>query len=188
MFFDDDSEADPGVRVCPECGSEFQPHVLTCIDCGAATVLASDLADRPRPEPSLGNRFSLPRESEAVCWPSGDVESAEAFGLFLERHGVPCRLEPEEPPASATLRERQHPRFKVCVAPGDAARTRALEKKYDQMQIRATGMRFEELPPQGYCPACGTHVGERAEWCPECGLHLGGGSTPDDGTVGKNSE
>ncbi|HEX4498414.1 MAG TPA: hypothetical protein VIE43_22245, partial [Thermoanaerobaculia bacterium] len=24
--------------VCPECGSEFQPHVTRCIDCGAATV------------------------------------------------------------------------------------------------------------------------------------------------------
>jgi hypothetical protein len=178
------SDVDPDAMVCPECGSEFQPHVLTCIDCGAATVSAASLDGkaRPEPEPSLGSRFSLSRESEAIRTRSRDVESAEDFGIFLERHGVPCRLEMEEPPASASVRDRHHPRFWVCVAPEDVARTGELEKKYEQIQIRSTGMRFEELPPPGFCPACGTEAGEGVEWCPECGLGIGG-----DGTEAENS-
>jgi hypothetical protein len=190
MFGKDDPDFDPDARVCPKCGSEFQPHVQTCIDCGAATVPASDVAGQalPGPTPSLGNRFSLPEDREAIRTPSRDVEGAEDFGMFLERHGVPCRLEMEEPPASAVFRKRRPPRFYVCVAPEDAERTLEMMRRYDQIQIRATGMRFENLPPLGVCPACGTKAGEGTEWCPECGLHLGGDDVEDgESTVEKDS-
>lgn len=189
-MFDDDPEFDSDAMVCPECGSEFQPHVLTCIDCGAATVSAASVAGRPRPEPELsrGDRFSLSQDREAIRTPSRDVEGAEEVGMFLERHGVPCRLEEEEePPAPAVFRKRRPPRFYVCVAPEDAARTLELLRRYDQIQIRATGMRFETLPPQGICPACGTHAGEDAEWCPECGLRIGGDSPVEGTTSGEDS-
>jgi hypothetical protein len=188
-MFDDDPEFDSDAMVCPECGSEFQPHVLTCIDCGAATVSAASMAGRtlPGPAPSLGDRFSLPRASEAVCAQSRDLEGAEGLGIFLERHGVSCRIEAVEPAEGASARERHHPLFRVCVAPGDVARTVELEKKYDQIQIRATGMRFQELPPQGWCPACGTEAGEDAEWCPECGLRIGGDSPVDGGAPEEDS-
>jgi hypothetical protein len=176
MFGKDASDFDSDARVCPKCGSEFQPHVQTCIDCGAATVSASDLAGQalPEPKPSLGSRFSLSEDREAIRTPSRDVEGAEDFGMFLERHGVPCRLEEmEEPTAPAAFRKRMPPRFHVCVAPEDAARTLELMRRYDQIQIRGTGMRFQELPPPGVCPACGTEAGEDVEWCPECGLRIG---------------
>ena len=186
MFFTKSWEADPDadaeVRVCPECGAEFQPHVLTCIDCGADTVSGASMAGRvrPGPAPSLGHRFSLPEDREAVCARTRKLEEAEGLGIFLERHGVPCRLEVEELPDSAPLRQHQHPWFKVMVPITDPARTVELIRRFDQIQIRATGMRFQELPPQGWCPACGTHAGEGVEWCPECGLGIGGDEDPDD--------
>lgn len=188
-MFDDDPEFDSDAMVCPECGSEFQPHVLKCIDCGAATVSAASMAGRarPGPTPSLGNRFSLPEDREAICARTRKLEDAEDLGIFLERHGVPCRLEMEELPASAPLRQRQHPWFKVMVPVTDPERTLELMKKYDQIQVRISGMRFPELPPQGWCPACGTEAGEDAEWCPECGLRIGGDSPVDDRTGGEDS-
>ena len=32
-----DMELPEIVAVCPSCGSEFQPHVMHCIDCGTPT-------------------------------------------------------------------------------------------------------------------------------------------------------
>lgn len=190
-MFDDDPEFDSDAMVCPECASEFQPHVLTCIDCGAATVSAASMAGRahPVPKPLSGDRFSLSEDIEAVCARTRKLEEAEGLGIFLERHGVPCRLEAEELPASATLHQHQHqhPWFKVMVPITDPERTLELMRRYDQIQIRATGTRFQELPPQGWCPACGTQAGEDAEWCPECGLRIGGDAPVDDPTSGEDS-
>jgi ketosteroid isomerase-like protein len=34
--------------VCSNCGSEFQPHIMKCVDCGAPTVLPGAVQDRER--------------------------------------------------------------------------------------------------------------------------------------------
>jgi catechol 2,3-dioxygenase-like lactoylglutathione lyase family enzyme/ribosomal protein L32 len=73
-------EATADIARCPQCGSEFQPHVTVCIDCGAPTVPASSTA----PATSVQS-WQEPVEAEEEpdlsipCFECTDLDAAISF-------------------------------------------------------------------------------------------------------------
>jgi hypothetical protein len=162
------------VAVCTRCGAEFQPHVTTCIDCGGATETRMETPGAawtppprpvppPPPEPTA---FSLPPGAEAAGVFSASLEPALDLAVFLERRGVPCRLD---------LVDRGKPVavYAVCVAPADFERALTLQRDH-VAEIVPDGELPPEPHPPGSCPACGAAVPAGAVECPECELVVGG--------------
>ena len=150
--------------VCPQCGSEYQPHVTHCIDCGAPTQSGWGHHDEMNPKAS-----SLPPESEDfVVVKGGDLQWAENFGNFLEEHGIPWRIE---------VSDRSGPYRKpiscaVQVAEKDLYRAHELEQQYLLLENPALAAEFITLPSIEQCPACGSQVSPESSECQSCGLTL----------------
>jgi hypothetical protein len=152
------------IVICPNCGSEFQPHVATCLDCGTFTVPASHLADQPREEPEP---FSLPPGSEAVLVRMAESAWATGLATHLEERGIPCGIA-EDPACCGGA-----PKLAVLVAARDLERARELDHEYFLELVPEAADSFGRLPAEGECPACGAHVPARTVECPACGLVVG---------------
>jgi predicted amidophosphoribosyltransferase len=153
--------------VCSDCGSEFQPHVTRCIDCGAPTRPAEAGSEPHRKEKPP---FSLSRESPArgLCQETG-LGRAESLASFLEEHGIPCRIEVSE---VDELRSRQF-YYLICVPEEDVER--AFELRHEHLLIENPEIADELdalLPEIEQCPACGSRVSPDNPDCPSCGLTL----------------
>jgi ribosomal protein L40E len=150
------------IQVCPQCGSEFQPHVTQCIDCGSATEtrLESPLAGLEAAAPEVRDDLSVPTEDDACSVRVGDFDAARDLAAWLEEHGVSCRV-------------RRHPAnrraYTVWVAPEDLERALALDREQFAAQVPDAPDMPIELPADR-CPACGAQLAPTAPECPDCGL------------------
>jgi ketosteroid isomerase-like protein len=148
--------------VCPECGSEFQPHIKVCIDCGAATVspeaARAQVRDRPGDGPS--------DEDEEIAVRTEELEWIEDLQELFERHGISSRI--EALPSS----HHQH-RCKILVARQDALRAFELDRELLRERLGEEGTGLVEISPPGTCPLCGFKQPADTIECSSCGLVLG---------------
>jgi ssDNA-binding Zn-finger/Zn-ribbon topoisomerase 1 len=166
------------VRVCLDCGEEYQPEVVRCADCGGPLELreldedgnvivpegSADTAAAGDAGGAAERRivFVTPRAAEMVPLAEA-LQAAE-----IEYHLV------EEPATS----EGTAARFALLVDEADAEEAlRALAPLIasgeEHGELHAVESRFE--PGRGYveCPACGAAAAPGAAECAECGLTLG---------------
>lgn len=163
-----ESSYDPGVVVCPECGSEYQPHVAHCIDCGTPTLSGEDL------DKELARRAMelLTQNQDFVLARSEDLHSLERLGSFLEEHGIPWRLEVPEENRFSPIRYHY---YSIRVEEGDLDRARELQQEYLLIENPDLAAELIDLPSIDQCPACGSRVSPERSECPICGLALDGG-------------
>jgi ketosteroid isomerase-like protein len=148
--------------VCPECGSEFQPHVTHCIDCGAATV-APGVAPAAPDEAETAPAPPV-RDAEEVGIRTDELEWIEGLQALFARHGIASRIHRVEG-------SRRHPdRYEIVVAPGDARRAFALDRDLLQERLGDEEIELTEVPPAGVCPYCRAEVPADRTDCPSCGL------------------
>jgi ketosteroid isomerase-like protein len=157
-----DSDSDPDHVVCPECGSEFQPHVTHCIDCGAATVAPGAAATASRAEPAP---LPAARDDEAVSIRAADLEWIEDLQVLFGRHDIASRVVP-------IAGTRQPNSFEIFVAKEDARRAYQLDREFFRQRIDDDDIDLTEVPPPGICPYCGAEVPADRTDCPHCGLVL----------------
>lgn len=155
---------DEDTAVCPQCGSEFQSHVVTCIDCGTVTVPASHLEGGNREEPTV---FSLASGSQAALVRTAESAWATGLGGYLEDKGVACGLV-EDPACCGGPRK-----LAVVVAEQDLERARELDREYFLQLVPEATESFGRLPGEEECPACGAYLPGGSDECPACGLVVG---------------
>lgn len=151
--------------VCPHCGSEFQPHVLTCIDCGTATVPASHVECLVREEPGPSS-LALGSGTQAALVRMAESAWATGLGSYLEEKGVSCGLV-EDPACCGPSK------LAVVVAEHDLERARELDREYFLQLVPEASESFDRLPGQDECPACGAYLPGGVAECPACGLVVG---------------
>jgi hypothetical protein len=151
------------VRRCPECGEDFQPHIVNCSDCGVP------LEDAIEGQP-LARREAAPAEDEgtyvAINGILGQQDVLDA-GKALSATALRYQLGP------TTRRDL----WALAVHEADADAAVAL--------LREAGLlpADDDSPPVGQeggpCPACGTRVAAGSVECGECGLVVGGDIEPE---------
>lgn len=164
------------VRVCPDCGEEYQPTVVLCADCGAQLEdrVLDDDGNPIEPEAHhLGRQAAAPVERRVVFV---TPKAAELVPLAeaLREVGIEYHLA-EQPPSV----EGASVHYALLVAEQDTAATlRAVAhllsaQDADAEDLHAVETRFD--PDRGYlaCPACGAEQPQGAVECGQCGLTLG---------------
>lgn len=169
-----DMELPEIVAVCPSCGSEFQPHVMRCLDCGAPTrssYAAPELLPRGRQDRQEEADLSLPPlppDAPAAMARAGTAHWVKMLEGVLAKNGIPCRLEIYDPAERPTLT------YAVWVPEADLERAIALDHELLLTEVPGFAETFPELPPADVCPACGSAVSSADAECPSCGLALNG--------------
>lgn len=126
------------IRFCPACGEEFQPHILTCLDCGAETLEGfegQEPAERRRL--AAARKKTAPEREEEKAVPEADDEPQElelgvcpACGTKLGEGAAEC---PDCGLMVGALPEwmeedgRALTPLVICVAPRDAESLQALK-------------------------------------------------------------
>ncbi len=164
------------VRICPDCGEEYRPEIVSCADCGALLEDADgeQTPDRPPPAPA---EPEIPEGYEPIFWGSQPREM-QGLAERLAQAGVPVRVR-------ARPADRQQPGLRLALLVPQAERTRALEilaphldAEADPGLLQAVEREFD--PTIGYrsCPACAGPLRPGTSECPECGLGVAEAGTP----------
>ena len=187
-------------RVCPECRSEYLPHVEFCTDCQVRLLRAS--------QKTLVSARPLPVTVAEADWDSlapgviaGQVASdrqnvVEVYLAHLKAAGIRAATVPETDYVTGATQLAFSPVFGSALFGGTAGqvpRGNVLEgfvyilfvprEEYERAD-RIIEDLFAALHPDqpngfhaefdlGTCPACGAAVAEDADECPDCGLALG---------------
>jgi ribosomal protein L32 len=176
------------IRVCPSCGSEFQPHVTECLDCGTATVAAwegmtqgivardEDL-ESAEPFAVDGNTHGFD-----VLLRSGDMTWLRPLVVRLNGSGIESRITSHPDPRRAS-------ELLLVVHPRDEERARQIELKTYVRQVPDLPGSLNRASTD-VCPACGAGVRPRETECPDCGLAIwedqdGAGQVPDEAEAGE---
>jgi ketosteroid isomerase-like protein/ribosomal protein L40E len=164
--------------VCSNCGAEFQPHIRTCIDCGAATVPPGAVRERER-EPEEGEKEARPlsQDPELVALSTGRFEDVEGLRGALEEEGIPGWIES----MSAMPRADS---FQLYVRRRDFRRAHQLDSEVLRSQLPEGEQELIEIPLPGICPFCKTPLPKGAAECAGCGLVLADLTPPAEGNLG----
>lgn len=180
------------VKVCPECGSEFQLHMTNCLDCGTALVLPGELPDEDDENydgEDLGDEGDEPERvapavegQEGVMLRSTDWQWARELAADLEEAGIPSHVSSVSAPGAPL-------RAAVWVRPEDEAAARAVDRRRYQREIPPVEGEAEEDEPAPVrrkaapaapasddvrvCSRCGAEYQLWVERCLDCDLPLG---------------
>jgi hypothetical protein len=172
------------LKRCAECGSEFQPWVERCIDCGgplevtdgSAPPAAHDARDHDDvDEDELEEDYQDEADDEGadpgaagdVCLRVVSVAWARSLSAALAADAIPHRIgaAPAEPGAA-----RARPGMvAVYVRPEDREAAMAVDAAHERTEI-------PDLPDEPgsaeHCPACGEPCDPEAGECAGCGLEF----------------
>jgi ketosteroid isomerase-like protein/ribosomal protein L40E len=155
----------PDHVVCPECGSEFQPNVTHCIDCGALTVSPGSVAPgAATPSAPIAAASPPVRDPDDVSVRTDTLDWIEGLQALFKREGIASRIYPV-----VDLSPRDT-RYEIAVAPRDARRAFALDREFLQGRLGDDEIELAEIPPPGVCPYCGSEAPADSTECPRCGL------------------
>ena len=151
------------IKICPDCATEYFPHIQNCADCGAL-LLSPEENRKAQEEKERCMKETL--EDRSVVR-EGDLNWLRELYTVLIDSGIPCVIHAD--PGCSKKGCGITNQLLVSAQDVEKARER-IEKYYAEIhpEIQAS----KELVSKGKCPACASPVGPDAVECPDCGLTL----------------
>ena len=150
-------------KICPNCESEYLPHIEKCADCNAILLLHEE---HRRAQEERKQLMAQAIENSVVVR-KGDLKWLSELRSILIDTGIPCAIISDD----ACNKSCCGVKCQLIVSTEDLGKAQErIEEYFMEMhpEIRASN----ELINQGKCPACGSPVGESNKKCPDCGLML----------------
>ncbi len=150
-------------KICPDCETEYLPHIEKCADCGVTLILHEEYRSVQEEKKRLAEKAVR----NAVVVREGDLKWLDELCNVLIDAGIPCTVTSD----SGCNKGRCGDKWQLIVSKEDVERAKErIEEYFMEMhpEIRASN----ELVSQGKCPACGSPVHAGANECPDCGLML----------------
>jgi hypothetical protein len=158
------------IKICPECRTEYFPHIEHCADCGALLLSPGDqqmekVEKKDKKDKKLSGDEGL--QAPVVVVREGSVKWIdELFGVLVDAN-INCLVNADNECKKSCCGSI----CRLLVSLKDFKRAHErIEKYLSELhpEIRAS----EELAQQGKCPACGSPVNAGALECADCGLTL----------------
>jgi len=163
------------VRVCRDCGEEYRPEVVRCVDCGGELEDRYPGAEEEAPAAAVSSEATTTElPGHRVLFLTPRAADLVPMAERLQSTTIEYRL--AEQPAAA---EGAPPRYALLVRDGDArdallALADLVAPHEDADGVHAVETRFDAERGYVECPACGARIATGALECPDCGLGLGG--------------
>jgi hypothetical protein len=151
------------IKICPDCSSEYFPHIENCVDCGSVLLFPEDIKSLQEERRRCKDRAL----EDAVVLREGDVKWIDELYHVLIESGISCMVTTDADCNKGCCGDKY--RLMVSSQDGEKANER-IEEYYAEIhpEIRAS----KEMMSQGKCPACSSPVEPEAVKCPDCGLTL----------------
>jgi hypothetical protein len=151
------------IKICPDCSTEYFPHIENCADCGAQLALPEDVK-RVREEKKQLQEKAL---DDRVKIREGDKKWIGELYHALIDAGIPCTISADAGCNKGCSADTRY----LLVSKADAEKAHVRIEEY-YTEVHPEVQASKELESQGKCPACGSPVGPDAQECPDCGLIL----------------
>lgn len=151
------------IKICPDCETEYNPHIEKCADCGAVLLLHEELKKLQEER----RRCMVKMLENPAVVKEGDLKWMDELFNVLVDSGIPCRVNSDTECKKGCCGNT----FQLMVSSEDAGRARERIEEY-YTEIDPAFKHSKEMMSQGRCPACATPVGSDTVECPECGLTL----------------
>jgi hypothetical protein len=151
------------IKICPDCSTEYFPHIERCADCGSV-LLTPEEKEKMLEEKKRCREKSL-EESVAVREGSLDWLN-ELHNVLIDSH-ISCVVYTDAGCNKGCCGDT----YRLLVSSQDA------EKANDRIEEYCAELYPElqasrEMMSDGKCPACGSPVDPDAVECKDCGLPL----------------
>lgn len=151
------------IKICPECSTEYFPHIEKCADCGAVLLLPEENERVQEERKRLKDRAL----ENPVMLREGDLKWLDELYNVLIDSGIPCVVNTD----AGCNKKCCGDTCRLLVSSPDAERAHERIEDYC-MEVHPEIRASRELAGQGKCPACGSPVRTDAVECPDCGLKL----------------
>jgi hypothetical protein len=151
------------IKICPDCLTEYYPHVENCADCGTSLVLPEDVNKVQEEKKRLQQKVL----EDLVKISEGDKKWIGELYHVLIDSGIPCTITADAGCNKGCSADTRY----LLVTKGDAEKAHERIEEY-YIEVHPEVQASKTLESQGKCPACGSPVGADAKECPDCGLIL----------------
>ncbi len=163
MMTDDDP-----IKVCPECGGEYQLTASVCVDCGVPLVLPEEIAEREARELRLRPSLVLVRTAP-ILW-------IRALAADLEWARIPYAIDRRKvrDEGLLSLYVKREDREAAAALDGARLKTDPLEMDDEPSEEEREEDLSREEDEEDYkvCPECGADFRPEIERCAYCGVEL----------------
>ncbi len=150
-------------KICPNCETEYLPHIWKCADCGAVLLPPEEYREAQEER----KRIEEENVEDAVAVREGDLNWLTELRAALVDAGIPSTIDVDAGCKKGCCGDK----CRLKVAPEDLERAQDSIEEY-LMKVNPEFRTSKELIREGRCPACGSPVGADARECPDCGLPL----------------
>lgn len=150
-------------KICPECKTEYMPHVVKCADCGAELMMPEHYAGTVKER----KQAAVQGVEEAAVVGEGDLDWIRELRAVLIDASIPCTIYSDTSCKKGCCGDK----CKLLVSPDDVEKARERIEEYF-MDVDPEFRASKEMISEGKCPACGSPVGKSDRDCPDCGLPL----------------
>jgi hypothetical protein len=150
-------------KICPDCETEYLPHIEKCSDCGAVLLLPEE----HRKAREEKQRLMEKAVEEEVVVREGDLKwLGELYAVLIDA-GIPCTVRSDAGCKKSCCGDK----CRLVVSREDFERAHERIEEYF-IEMHPESRASHELLGEGKCPACGSPVGPDDRECLDCGLPL----------------
>ncbi len=151
------------IKICPDCATEYFPHVENCADCGAVLLFPEE---NKRVQEEKKRCMDKALENPVVVR-EGDLKWIDELFHVLIDSSIPCVVHVD----TGCKKGCSGHSCRLLVSSKDVEKANERIEEY-YMKIHPEIQASKEMISEGKCPACGSPVGSDAVECPDCGLTL----------------
>ena len=151
------------IKICPDCRTEYYPHIKCCADCGALLLSPEESKMVQEEKKRCGDK----KLEEPVAVRAGSLKWIDELFKVLIDSGIPCVVNADAGCNKGGCRDT----YRLLVSPENVEKANERIEEYC-MEIHPEIKDSKELIRQGKCPACSCAVDSDAVECPDCGLAL----------------
>jgi len=151
------------IKVCPDCLTEYYPHIQLCADCGSTLLTPEE--NQAMQEEKKQRRDKLPED--AVVVREGSLQWMDELYNVLIDSNISCVVHSDAGCKKGCCGNT----YRLLVASGDAERANDHIEQYCA-EVHPELRTSREMMSRGQCPACGSPVSSDAAECADCGLTL----------------